>query len=443
MARRTAPANAKSDDTSPAGDALGRYREKRDFAASPEPRGGPALRRGRAKGAPAGLRFCVQKHAARRLHYDLRLELDGVLLSWAVTRGPSLVPKTKRLAVHTEDHPLDYLTFEGLIPEASYGGGAMIVWDEGAWEPEGDARADMARGRLTFTLKGARLGGRWHLVRTGAGKERRASAKENWLLIKSDDEAARPEGAGDILAEETTSIRSGRTIEDLKSENVLRADWDEKIADPKAKPSTKKPPARETAPSAETKAPAKRTKKEPEPGPGDVTGARKAPLPAFVPPCLATLSDKAPSGERWLHEIKFDGYRLQARIEGGKAKLLTRKGLDWTAKFGALAQAIGALGFGRAALADAAWREAASRARKADAARLDGLLAPLAEGPVRGTTLFRTIDTPRAPEVFTALGRAGIWVRRFQDAPRRLRLGLPGDADAWARLEGVLTTLSR
>ncbi|WP_349370648.1 DNA ligase D [Salinarimonas sp.] len=346
MARRATKAKAAEPKAAPPGDPLGRYRDKRDFAATPEPRGRPSGRRGGRKAAPAPLRFCVQKHAARRLHYDLRLELDGVLLSWAVTRGPSLVPGDKRLAVHTEDHPLDYLTFEGLIPEGSYGGGAMIVWDEGAWEPEGDPRKDMERGRLTFTLKGKRLGGRWHLVRTGAGKDRRASAKENWLLIKSDDEAARPDGAGDVLAEETTSVRSGRTIEDLKSENVLRADWDDKLADPKAKPSAKKPSAKK--PAAEKTTKTKRTVKAPEPGPGDVKGAKKAALPAFVPPCLASLSDKAPSGERWLHEIKFDGYRLQARIEGSRVKLLTRKGLDWTAKFGALAEALAALDLGAA-----------------------------------------------------------------------------------------------
>lgn len=335
MAPRATKAEAGERPAASPSDPLGRYRDKRDFAASPEPQGRPAGPRKRAKAASARLRFCVQKHAARRLHYDLRLELDGVLLSWAVTRGPSLVPGEKRLAVHTEDHPLDYLTFEGLIPEGSYGGGAMIVWDEGAWEPEGDPRRDLERGRLTFTLKGTRLGGRWHLVRTGAGKERRASAKENWLLIKSDDEAARAADDGDILAEETASIRSGRTIDDLKSGDVRRADWDAKIADPKARPSAEKKKA-------------ERTVRSPEPGPGDIPGAKKAALPAFVPPCLATLSDKAPSGARWLHEIKFDGYRLQARIQGGKATLLTRKGLDWTAKFGALAEALAALDLGAA-----------------------------------------------------------------------------------------------
>ncbi|MGJ3264070.1 MAG: DNA ligase D [Salinarimonas sp.] len=334
-ARRATQAARAADDP------LGRYRDKRDFAATPEPRGRPTPRRTAER-----LRFCVQKHAARRLHYDLRLELDGVLLSWAVTRGPSLVPGDKRLAVHTEDHPLDYIDFEGLIPEGSYGGGAMIVWDEGTWEPEGDARVGMERGRLSFTLAGARLGGRWHLVRTGAGKARRTSTKENWLLIKSDDEAARPAGTGDILAEEETSIRSGRTIEDLKTDDVRRADWDAKLADPQAKPSAK------TAPGKKARAtkPSTRTKRETAPASGlaDIPGAKRAKLSAFVPPCLASLSDVAPSGERWVHEIKFDGYRLQARIDGRTVALLTRKGLDWTARFGALAEALAALDLGTA-----------------------------------------------------------------------------------------------
>ncbi|WP_372425265.1 DNA ligase D [Salinarimonas chemoclinalis] len=326
MARRTAEAAREADDP------LGRYRDKRDFGATPEPRG-RAARRGRAR-----LRFCVQKHAARRLHYDLRLELDGVLLSWAVTRGPSLVPGDRRLAVRTEDHPLDYLAFEGLIPEGSYGGGAMIVWDEGAWEPEGDPRVGVERGRLTFVLRGSRLGGRWHLVRTGAGKERRASAKETWLLIKSDDEAARPAGADDILAEEETSVVSGRTIADLKADDVRRADWDAKVADPKAKPSARAAPAPKRKPSAKTARPSH----------ADLPGAKPGALPAFVPPCLATLSEKAPSGAQWLHEIKFDGYRLQARIEGEQVALLTRKGLDWTRKFAPLAEALAGLGLGTA-----------------------------------------------------------------------------------------------
>ena len=161
-------------------DALLAYSQKRDFAKTAEPKG-------RGRESP-GNRFCVQKHDATRLHYDLRLELDGVLKSWAVTRGPSLVPGEKRLSVHTEDHPMEYLTFEGVIPKGEYGGGTMIVWDQGRWQPEGDPRKAYAKGHLDFSLDGQRLKGRWHLVRM---RPRPHEKKEQWLLIKSDDAFAR------------------------------------------------------------------------------------------------------------------------------------------------------------------------------------------------------------------------------------------------------------
>src|SRR5919107_4610947 len=159
---------------------LGAYAAKRDFSATPEPAGKAYT--------STGDRFCVQKHDARRLHFDLRLELDGVLKSWAVTRGPSLVPGEKRLAVHTEDHPIDYIDFEGVIPAGQYGGGTLIVWDQGRWRPDGDPRKAYAKGHLDFTLEGERLKGRWHLVRM---RPRPREKKEQWLLIKGDDEYAR------------------------------------------------------------------------------------------------------------------------------------------------------------------------------------------------------------------------------------------------------------
>src|SRR4051794_5878145 len=164
-------------------DSLQAYREKRDFGATPEPSGEAA--------GEVGDRFVVQKHAARRLHYDLRLELDGVLKSWAVPEGPSLVPGVKRLAVHTEDHPLEYLSFEGVIPKGEYGGGTMIVWDRGRWVPEGDPRAAYAKGRITFALDGERLHGRWHLVRT---RQKPGQKREQWLLFKAGDDFARAPG---------------------------------------------------------------------------------------------------------------------------------------------------------------------------------------------------------------------------------------------------------
>jgi bifunctional non-homologous end joining protein LigD len=284
---------------------LATYRAKRNFSATPEPKG--------HKAAKAGASFVVQKHAARRLHYDFRLEMDGALKSWAVTRGPSLVPGEKRLAVHVEDHPLEYADFEGTIPKGEYGGGTVIVWDRGSWTPIGDAHKGYAKGHLDFELHGKKLNGRWHLVRMHA-KPR--DKKENWLLIKGDDEYARAAGAPDILEQRPQSAKTGRDIADVAGESP---GWSSKTG------------------KIETKAHASRrrtSKAAGTPNPSKLKGAKKAPLPAFVEPMLATLVASPPAGDRWLHEIKFDGYRLQARIDRGDIKLLTRSGLDWTTKFG-------------------------------------------------------------------------------------------------------------
>jgi bifunctional non-homologous end joining protein LigD len=281
---------------------LATYRAKRDFSVTSEPAGGD--------GEGQGNRFVVQKHDARRLHYDFRLELDGVLKSWAVTRGPSLVPGEKRLAVAVEDHPLEYGDFEGIIPQGEYGGGTVIVWDRGTWTPEGDPRKGLKKGHLDFSLSGEKLGGRWHLVRM---KPKPKEKRENWLLIKADDAAARTPEAPDILEERPDSVKSGRGTEAV-------------AAQPEAVWSSVEPlPA-------------------PSPGPKAIPGARKAALPAFVEPALASLVSKPPGGARWVHEIKFDGYRLQARIDAGKVRLITRGGLDWTDKFGKeIAAALAAL----------------------------------------------------------------------------------------------------
>ncbi len=289
--------------------ALETYRSKRNFAATPEPKGGTAT--------GTGGMFVVQKHDARRLHYDFRLEMGGVLKSWAVTRGPSLVAGEKRLAVHVEDHPLEYGDFEGTIPKGEYGGGTVIVWDRGRWTPIGDAEAGYAKGHLDFDLDGEKLRGRWHLVRM---RGRPSEKRENWLLIKGDDDQARPDTAEDILTERPESVQTGRLVDEVAKEEP---GWSSKTG--RIRKKTKK-----------------EVKAEPKAG-GDpdpaidlaaIKGARKAKLPAFVPPMLATLAASPPSGERWLHEIKFDGYRLQARIEGGSVKLLTRGNLDWTSRFG-------------------------------------------------------------------------------------------------------------
>ncbi len=189
--------------------ALEAYQKKRDFTVTGEPKGAPGKRR------KSGSSFVIQKHAARRLHYDFRLEMDGVLKSWAVTRGPSLVPGEKRLAVHVEDHPLEYGSFEGTIPKGEYGGGTVIVWDRGEWKPLGDPRKGYAKGHLEFELAGEKLSGRWHLVRM-AGKPR--EKRENWLLIKGEDEAARSEDDPDILEEQPQSVATGRDIDAVSGE---------------------------------------------------------------------------------------------------------------------------------------------------------------------------------------------------------------------------------
>src|SRR5437870_1890641 len=187
--------------------ALEEYNRKRDFGKTPEP-SGRAARAKKAGAAP--LAFVVQKHAARRLHYDFRLELDGVLKSWAVTKGPSLVPGEKRLAVEVEDHPIEYRDFEGTIPQGEYGGGAALVWDRGTWTPKGDPHKGLAKGHLDFELDGEKLHGAWHLVRM-----RRNGKRNNWLLIKGRDEAARAPGDPDILEEHPESVVSERVIEEV------------------------------------------------------------------------------------------------------------------------------------------------------------------------------------------------------------------------------------
>lgn len=285
--------------------ALETYNQKRNFKVSPEPQGKFSRTR---KGKTTGNSFVIQKHDATRLHYDFRLEMDGVLKSWAVTRGPSLVPGEKRLAVHVEDHPLDYGGFEGTIPEGNYGAGAVLLWDRGTWEAIGDAHKAYKKGHMEFELKGEKLEGRWHLVRMG---HREGEKRENWLLIKGEDEFARSEGDADILEEMPLSVKTGKTLEEI---------WGR--TPPKKKKAIRK--SRQTAPEPEAT----------EVAVAGVKGAKKADLPEFVEPQLATLVKAAPSGQRWLHEIKIDGYRLQARVENGKVRLLTRTGLDWTHKFG-------------------------------------------------------------------------------------------------------------
>ncbi len=301
------------------------YRRKRKFDVTPEPRGRPA--RGK------GNRFVIQKHAARRLHYDLRLELDGVMKSWAVTRGPSLVPGEKRLAVRVEDHPIEYNDFEGTIPAGEYGGGTVLIWDRGRWEPEGDPHKGLAKGHLSFSLEGEKLRGSWHLVRMHG---RPGEKKENWLLIKAHDEWARSERDPDILEEMPLSVVSGRSIPEI-AEGKSRVWHSNRSVQENVRAGATRGSggARKSARSSRRPASEKKGKAK-----GKVSKGRSAALPDFVPPSLATLRASAPGGRGWIHEIKFDGYRIQARLDHGKVRLLTRKGLDWTKRFPNVAEAV-------------------------------------------------------------------------------------------------------
>jgi bifunctional non-homologous end joining protein LigD len=307
--------------------ALETYRKKRQFDVTPEPRG--------RRGPRDGRRYVIQKHAARRLHYDLRLELDGVMKSWAVTRGPSLDPNEKRLAVHVEDHPIEYNSFEGTIPKGEYGGGTVMIWDRGTWTPEGDPHKGYAKGHLVFDLHGEKLHGRWHLVRMRA---RDRDRHENWLLIKGKDEDARGPNDRDVLERETRSAATGRSMEEIASGKGKKRVWHSKRAGPpqsdaksKYKPQVEPGALRKTKKNAEqVRARARELK-------------LRSVLPEFVPFSLATLADKAPNGAGWLHEIKLDGYRIEARLDHGQVRLLTRKQQDWTQRFKSIAEAVAAL----------------------------------------------------------------------------------------------------
>src|SRR5688500_3271851 len=262
---------------------LQEYKRKRDFKKTPEP-AGKVAKVAKAKGSS----FVIQKHAASRLHYDFRLEMEGVLRSWAVPKGPSLDPGEKRLAVHVEDHPLDYGDFEGVIPKGQYGGGTVLLWDHGIWYPDIDPVKAYRKGHIKFRLEGEKLHGGWHLVRL-QGKD---EDKENWLLFKESDEFAVP-GSGDALVEEyPASVTTGLTIEEIAAnlDRVWQSNREEKVA-------KKKEPAKNA--------------------PSPPAGARKAKLPAKVAPQLATLVSDPPKGAEWIHELKLDGYRVLCELKDG------------------------------------------------------------------------------------------------------------------------------
>ena len=297
-------------DDPPAKEALAEYNAKRDFEKTPEP----------AAGDPSemGDLFMVQKHDATRLHWDLRLEVGGVLKSWAVTKGPSPDPDVKRLAVRTEDHPMSYATFEGVIPKGEYGGGTVMLWDRGRWAPiEGKSAKDLEKGHLHFVLEGERMKGEWLLIRL---KKKANEKRENWLLRKLKDEHAQE---GDVLVQrELTSIATGRSMAEIAADKEGRFSLEDKGGDAFLEQMEK--------------ASTNRTKKRKRRG--------KAAKPAFRKLQLATLVDDVPSGNGWMHEIKFDGYRALIAAKGKDVTIWTRNGKDWTDKFGPLVETIAALG---------------------------------------------------------------------------------------------------
>jgi bifunctional non-homologous end joining protein LigD len=299
--------------------ALEDYKKKRDFSKTPEPPGEV-----RPSG---GWSYCIQKHAASRLHYDFRLELDGVLLSWAVPKGPSFDPRDKRLAMRVEDHPVEYGSFEGVIPEGEYGAGAVVLWDRGTWKPVIDPGLGLRKGELKFELQGDKLAGRWALVKI-KGDDAKA-----WLLVKDKDEHARAATDLDVVSARPESVVSGRGLAEVAAERDRL--WHSKSVRPSG----------EVDPGG------------PAPGDGgarlrlaDLEGALRAPLPRTQPLALAMVVETPPEGDEWLHEIKHDGYRIVARLEEGEVRLVSRNGKDWTKEFPQVARAVLRLPAGTALL---------------------------------------------------------------------------------------------
>lgn len=322
---------------------LSAYRKKRDFSKTAEPSG-------KARVAPSKLRrFVIQMHDATRLHYDFRLELDGVFKSWAVTRGPSLDPKEKRLAVEVEDHPLDYGDFEGTIPKGQYGGGTVEIWDRGYWHSD-DPVKGLAKGDLKFALMGEKLKGEWVLVRMK--HDRSGGKRTNWLLIKHHDEFSK-DGDGEHVLDDDSSVASGRTLKEIaagkgkaptpfmmsKQTATAAAVWNSNqgmAADERA--SSKRTTLSRSKASSNTKAPVAKSQLNGKAA-AKAHAIKVDALPDFVPLLLCGTAARPPSAEGWVHEIKLDGYRIQMRVEDRSVSLRTRKALDWTNKFPAIAGA--------------------------------------------------------------------------------------------------------
>ncbi len=329
------PAKQKRAQAGAAGavdEQLARYRAMRDFSTTAEPAGGSP---GKSP-HPSALPFVIQKHAATRLHYDVRLGWRGVLKSWACAKGPSYVTRDRRLAVEVEDHPMEYGGFEGTIPKGQYGGGTVLLWDQGTWEPHGDVDEGLRAGSLKFSLHGEKLHGKWTLVRMGGRAAH--EAKPNWLLIKEHDEFEQPADAPAITEAAPNSVVTQRSLEQIAAAEDHT--WNSRPADKKP-PANRSRLARKAAPPAALQSPA-------------IANAPHEKFPGFVKPQLATAVHRAPTGGDWLHELKLDGYRVQMHVErlpsGPKVTLYTRNGLDWTHRMPAIADAGGALGVGAAIL---------------------------------------------------------------------------------------------
>ena len=331
---------------------LARYRSMRDFHITAEPAG--SKRDAEKTANSAQLPFCIQKHAASHLHYDFRLGWNGVLKSWAVAKGPSYVTADKRLAVQVEDHPMEYGGFEGIIPKGQYGGGTVMLWDQGTWEPQPaypDVDAGLAKGSLKFILHGTKLQGKWALIRMGGHPTNSAAQREaqrsnppkaNWLLIKEHDDFERPPTDPSITESEPNSVVTGRSIEQIAaSEDHV---WNSKDtrSGPKAwysQPSKSPADVQRTTNNGERASPTDSS----APTVPSLSSLPRESQPAFLPPQLAQQAETPPSSSGWLHELKLDGYRIQARKSGGRVQLLTRKGLDWTHRMKTVADEVARL----------------------------------------------------------------------------------------------------
>ncbi len=346
---KAAPATKETTLAATAGDEvdeqLARYRSMRDFSVTAEPSGDQ-------KPTPAALPFVIQKHAATRLHYDFRLGWHGVLKSWACAKGPSYDVHDRRLAVQVEDHPMEYGGFEGTIPRGQYGGGTVMVWDQGTWTPLVDVDEGLRKGNLKFALSGSKLQGHWALIRMAPRPGERDNGKPNWLLIKERDEFERPDGAPAITEEKPDSVVTGRTLEQIATEETHV--WNSKEtagpnpawyrqrahdADAVARPAlpnrslaAKTPPPKPTRPTTDGKAEVAVD--------ATLSFLPKESLPKFIKPQLATDGEAPPTGGNWVHELKLDGYRVQARKHGSVVQLLTRTGLDWTQRMKPVADAL-------------------------------------------------------------------------------------------------------